>query len=863
MPRTLWGLENFSAGLHTKPGRVDNGELYAHDIQNLQIDNEGWLSLRKKLEAVRLGGQNITGAAATADYVLVLRADGKLYIRAVADLATETEVTGVKDMSGRLSVISPFGNYAILTSEGTDQGYWIDLREGEARVARPLGLDKPVDNAAAITKYPSDSLVETTGTDDVVLQGSDIFVAYAISYAREFEVLIGKQDADQLFAGMESELSTPKGFIFKRLNFKNDDHGPSTASTYQMAAFDFSVLYSTTFPLSLGRSYKSSGGTENTHNLREDSSLGGIRIGYTENEEGALITALTGLTNGEKIVCRPSSGDDVVITLSANSAVADNPATPNEGGLLSIATANYTKTGTFVADRGYNVYPANSSGTIKGLTYPSNLPEWITGVSIYRSVVINKDKEATYFDQITDLFLNDTEKLDLAELSFRRIAYIPRDKLHQPFTDGIFAVKGDNADQIINTGDAASVITYYRNYYHTIKFENTNFTGIIAQPPPESGIKKDYPWYADVLIALGIEGFSVGVYGEEAGNIEFIPASSPPFPLPPPASSVFFYKWSKGVQATPFHNERLPSEVNQIHYYAGRIYAPRGDRLLFSDIREGSYQVWAFPPANEVRPPESGRIDFAADFQEILLFGGRDGLWRLRGPDPVDFSPDRLSGLGPVDGHSYGIFRNALGFVGDGGLFITDGVEVHKVSDLVLDEFFEGEYIRRGSVLFVSDDTILFHVVLRGSSEPQDTRYTFLWDDGHWVRWTGDAVEQFMRVVNDGEKYYAVETASELKSIDWNGENTDASQAWLWESNWIDVGSEKTKRFTWLRLSANAGTQMTLTTWINNDENPRTIDFTTRDGYHEQRVRVERRARRMRFRLSGTGPLTLRGVEVH
>ena len=93
----------------------------------------------------------------------MLRADGKLYIRDRDDLDTETEITGVFDLDGRISIVD-FNTYIILTSEGADQGFWIDLRDDNI-VAYPFGFDGPGPSSitvAAVTEVPDGVDTELT-----------------------------------------------------------------------------------------------------------------------------------------------------------------------------------------------------------------------------------------------------------------------------------------------------------------------------------------------------------------------------------------------------------------------------------------------------------------------------------------------------------------------------------------------------------------------------------------------------------------------------------------------------------------------------------------------------------------------------
>ena len=870
---TIWRTENFSRGLHTKPARAGSSETYAADIENLQVDGDGFLRLRPNFRTVGPGGANITGVAASEKHLFILRDDGKLYIREIADLDSETEVPGAENMSGRLSVVSRFGNYAIITSEGTDQGYWVDLRDGKGRMARPLGLDKPSSDDFSITKYPAQSVVDAD--DEVTLKGPTFFVAYTISYVREFEVQAGLSGNDQLFNGMESEYAEPQGFIFKRLDIDKDlrdERYTNPASVYQMASFDFSpiVTSTTTLPSTLWRRFTGAGDGDDVDNMQTmvewSGGGGGVAFGYTASEDNSnFIASLVALKSGEKIVCRPTTGSDVVISLNAAAAVVQVP-DRSGGGRLGISGGNMTQSGTFVSDLVYALYPANADGTIKGqkTKFGSNLPEYITGVNIYRSVAIRDNYDGSSFDQITDLFRNHPDNLDLSTLLYRKIAYIPKENLHHNFCDGIFAVKGENKDQRLNAGDPSRAITGYRTYFHTLPFAPTGLGGVLIDVPPSTGIKTDYPWYDDVLMALGLEriGINVTIYGD-APPVQ-ISTERGSVPVAFEAGDVHFYSWENQEAITSFfQNARLPSSVSQIHYYAGRIFAPVGDRLIYSDFDGTISKIWAFPKKNEIRRTRPGRVDFCASHREVLLFGGHDGLYRLTGVDPSDFDSDEISGVGPLDGYSWGTFKNSLGFVGIRGLYLTDASSVELLNEKALDGFFDAKIVQDGAVLFFEDDTMLFFVRLQSVGDEETTDSFFLFDDQHWVRWAGETATQFAS--NAGRFYVAGN--SKLKQIQWRaGENTDADLPWVWESNLIHGQAQGagnlTKRFAELLLSAAEGIDVTLKTWVDTQGEPTEREFTTRDDLYFQRIPIERIGKRLRFRLEGTGPVTIRGLQI-
>lgn len=754
---TLLQVDNFRNGIHTKPAEVaeGQGESYARDAVNLFVDGDGFLRTRRGYTAVGPDGDDITGVAASSDSIFVLRS-GTLYRRTLTDLEAETEVPGTENLSGRISVVEPAQGYVILTSEGDDQGYWIDLREGETLQAYPLGIDKPQAGHFSITTYPSQGVVNADS--DVTLRGPKFFVAYTISYVREFEQQLGLA-SDELFNGMESAYADPQGFIFERLDI-NRDLGDARytdpASVYQQARFDFSPL----------------------------------------------------------------------------------------------------------------VNPDNTS----------NLPDHITGVNIYRSVAIRDDGDAESYAEVTDAFLNHSADLDLSDLVYRKIAFIPRANLHLPFADGIFAVKGENEDQRLNAGDSQDDITGYRAYFHTIPFDINGLGGVLIDVPPEAGIKTDYPWYDDVLMALGLASISVNVsvvspaeYGGTSESGDRPPVTSPRVqisgePRVPGialgSGEIHFYSWDDaGPIESFFDNLRLPSECKQIVLHNDRLFAPAGDRLIYSAFDGTRAAYWQFPPQNVYHRLDAGAVDFCVSFRldtagearGALLFGSRDGIDRLTG-DPATLNDEVVSvgNVGPVDAYSLGTLKDSLGFVAEGGLYLTNATQVEAISDVALDRFFE-EANTSGAVAFFSDNTILFAV----------DDQIFLFEDGRWMRWDGLQPTHFAK---SGDKIYTARDG-ELIEIDRAAAVIVDDVDFAWQSNLIhgqSVGmSNDMKRFRELYISAAEGATLTLKTWVDNNTTPVETRFTTRDelGY-QHRVPIERMGRRLRFRLEGAGGVEIRGLRI-
>ena len=96
----------------------------------------------------------------------------------------------------------------------------------------------------------------------------------------------------------------------------------------------------------------------------------------------------------------------------------------------------------------------------------------------------------------------------------------------------------------------------------------------------------------------------------------------------------------------------MPAAVKQLYEYNNLIFGAAGDRLVYSDIRNGTPTPWAFPSVNEIRV--DGRVDFCAELRDVLLFGGKTGLYRLTGVSEYDFRVGTLGRIGPIDGYAWG-----------------------------------------------------------------------------------------------------------------------------------------------------------------------------------------------------------------
>ena len=439
------------------------------------------------------------------------------------------------------------------------------------------------------------------------------------------------------------------------------------------------------------------------------------------------------------------------------------------------------------------------------------------------------------------------------------------------------------------------------------------------------------------------------------------------------------YTWEDG-ELLRLDNQRLPAEAKSLTEYNGLIFAPAGDRLIYSDIRDGTLTQWAFPKVNEIRV--EGRVDFASELREVLLFGSRDGLWRLTGTDEYDFATGQLGSIGPIDGYAWSKTVDGLAFVGEGGLFVCDTAQVLKASDIALDDFFDNKTVIRGSVIYFKTNDILFSVSFQGRNELKakfdvsmlpagyanlsenqeniinisdaitslgapatmtisteevtdtdnaisavgvstsgnagdgaasvtvtpnasngvdalylhltaaditggnkmtDIRirleqpdgfasvdYQFLLQDGRWLRWDLDFI-QSASLIEDGEATLVLvaDGTGQTKEIKWNDLDTAVDIEWHWESQPLDGVqpglANRKKRFRELRFNGEADNDMTLEVWPDESDDAIEVatDITARpDDLLDVRVPINRRGRRMRFKLSGTGPVKVQGLRL-
>ena len=356
-------------------------------------------------------------------------------------------------------------------------------------------------------------------------------------------------------------------------------------------------------------------------------------------------------------------------------------------------------------------------------------------------------------------------------------------------------------------------------------------------------------------------------------------------------------------------NSRMPEDVVQMALFNDRIFGANNNELRYSDVRN-AVPVWsAWPVINLIRT--GSRIDFCAAYRGMLLFGGADGLYRLSGTSPANFRYDQISSRGPVSPHAWGVLDNAFGFVGSDGLYLTDGTAAPEIAPQ-LKGYFNRYEVEGGLVGRLPNKASLWGVHRRNKSTSEVDIIYFVNEGNDWIRVEegssdrigsteriakaivdpgaieisdGTHIRQYTSVKFDGLPITGVIADQQRapRLIDWvvddasvdgithytGGTPVEEDIAWSWESQQLDWNAqglgEQMKIFTELDISGIAENDATITFYID-DRAPVTktvrLDRDAHDRFHPVRVRINRRGFGCRFKLEGTGAVTLRGLQM-
>ena len=345
-------------------------------------------------------------------------------------------------------------------------------------------------------------------------------------------------------------------------------------------------------------------------------------------------------------------------------------------------------------------------------------------------------------------------------------------------------------------------------------------------------------------------------------------------------------------------NSTLPTGAGQIALFNDRLFAPNGDELRFSDVRNAIPAWHAWPVINSIK--HGGRIDFCAEYRGILLFGAADGLYRLSGMSQQTYRYDQISSRGPVSRHAWGVLEKAFGFVGSDGLYSTDGTQAPEIAPQ-LKGYFNRYEVEDGFVGMLPNKASLWGVNRRNKSTGDTDHIYFVNDGNDWVRVaegsserTGSTigipdashVRQYASVKFDGLPLTGVIADQQRapRLIDWVVDDGDVDEltkwagqenpptqdiTWSWESQQLDwnsqgIGSEM-KTFKELVIDGKAVNDITVTFYIDEgDPVEKTVSAMRMDDerFDYRRVPIDRRGFGLRFKITGTGGVMIRGLKV-
>jgi hypothetical protein len=129
MPGLVWSLSNFRLGVHTNPSEQNQSDLFAYDAKNVKSDADGTLVNRYAMSSVKAAGGTVTGLAVemvgSVQCVFYLLDTGELKLLVLGGL--DVSLVTDANLTGKLSSLKWSKDIVFITSQGADQGYYIDL----------------------------------------------------------------------------------------------------------------------------------------------------------------------------------------------------------------------------------------------------------------------------------------------------------------------------------------------------------------------------------------------------------------------------------------------------------------------------------------------------------------------------------------------------------------------------------------------------------------------------------------------------------------------------------------------------------------------------------------------------------------
>ena len=331
----------------------------------------------------------------------------------------------------------------------------------------------------------------------------------------------------------------------------------------------------------------------------------------------------------------------------------------------------------------------------------------------------------------------------------------------------------------------------------------------------------------------------------------------------------------------------IPRSAASLQLFNDRLFAVINQELRFTDIEYGVPKWHEWPTVNAIRA--DSRIEFCAAYRGVLLFGGADGLYRLSGTSPDTFRYDQISARGPVSPYAWAILSNAFAFVGADGLYFTDGTQAPETAPQ-LKGYFNRYDVESGFVGMLPNGASLWGISRRNKATGATDTVYFVNEDTGWTRLEegadGTHIRQYASVKFDALLILGVIADQQRapRLIDWvvddstldgvteyTGQTNPPTQPirWLWESQRLDWNSqgfgEEMKSFKELVITGTAPQEVTVTVYIDSMTPViKTVNLnrTGRDRFNPVRLRIDRPGFACRFKLEGTGAVTLRGLQL-
>ena len=655
MPNLAWEQTSFQ-GIHTQPGKVEGGHLFAEDMQNLRIDGDGWLQLRADAIGLDPVGYNIIGIATTPSHVFVLRGTD-LPDGVSAQYNRDLRITRTYEAD-----IDPLFGFGVDETEthvvmGVTEENIIIGRQTDSEDFTDLAADTEIEVVQGDTTIRC-RIVERDGINDE-----------SVTY--EIKILSG--DPDDLIDGSDVEIvlvgttewADERGSDSTRIRFGGSGNG--------MPFPENPVLY-----------------------VREIADLETeIEIEGIDDFDGRI-----SVVNFNTYVILTSEGADqgYIIDLREGENYQAYPLGFSEPGPSSYTVGLVNEIPSNLNSKFYNRF--NREAELSENTYYHYL---------YTIVSLPDDRESPWYgmesnppqNELVDTLIEGIENISEA----RGLVYSGVNSFN------LFQFRENESFVKLTLNFVKPLPATHLRIYRSNPIENAIIDLSITEAARQRTIKQLFS-NLDYRLVLETE------ISQVSGVLDFFDGISDE-------------DWAEG-QLLETTNDRMPAEVKQIHNFNDLIFGAAGDRLVYSDLRQGALVPWSFPTLNEIRV--QGSVDFCAEINEVLLFGSRDGLWRLAGNTEYNFAVGQISNSGAVDGYAWSRITDALAFVGEGGLFVTDASRVIRVSETVLDDFFQDKKVVRGAVAFFKDGDILYAVTLEdGDGNTEDVQ--FKREDGYWVRW--------------------------------------------------------------------------------------------------------------------------------